>query len=276
MVRDVAVLVSVGRHPASGRPRRADLDARAIELALGLRDSSAVGAGLKPAPTVGTDIAIHIIHAGDPAEPALRDYLGMGIESLTVIECPAEADPLPALVENLGRLRPGLVLTGAAAEAGPCSGFLPYALAAALDYVLAPAIVAIEIEGGRARLLQALPRGRRRAIEAPLPLVATVDRAAPRPRLAAHGPARRGRIELLPGAAEADPWRAAWREQPARPRPKRLRVATGGSAAERLRALAETPAGRGQVLVDPAPDEAARAIRDYLVAEGILRPQPAR
>jgi electron transfer flavoprotein beta subunit len=32
----VAVLVSVGRHPASARPRRADADARAVELALGL------------------------------------------------------------------------------------------------------------------------------------------------------------------------------------------------------------------------------------------------
>ena len=260
---DVAVLVSLGRHPASGRPRRADLDARAVELALALGPSA-------------ENIRLHVIHAGDPSEPALREYLGMGVESLTVLDIPAEADPLPALVEHLRRLRPGLVLTGGKAEAGPCSGFLPYALAAALEYALAPAVVAIEIEGGRARLLQALPRGRRRTLEAPLPLVATVDRAAPRARLAAYGPARRGRIEALPGAAETDPWRAAWREQPARPRPKRLRGATGSSAAERLRALAETPAGRGQVLVDPAPDEAARAIRDYLVAEGILRPQPAR
>jgi len=263
VVLDVAVLVSVGRHPASGRSRRADLDARAVELALALGPSA-------------DNIRLHVIHAGSPREPALRDYLGMGIDGLSALEIPAEADPLPVLVEHLRRLRPGLVLTGGKAEAGPCSGFLPYALAAALDYALAPAVVAIEIDGGRARLLQALPRGRRRSVEAALPLVATVDRAAPRARLAAHGPARRGRIHAFPGAAETDPWRAAWREQPARPRPKRLRVAAGGSAAERLRALAETPAGRGQLLIDPAPDDAARAIRDYLVAEGILRPQSAR
>jgi len=255
---DVAVLVSVGRHPASGRSRRADLDARAIEMALALGPSA-------------DNIRLHIVHAGDPAEPALRGYLGMGIDSLTALEIPAAADPLPALVEHLRRLRPGLVLTGAAAEAGPCSGFLPYALAAALGLALASAVVAIDLDADRARLLQALPRGRRRTIEAPLPLLATVDRAAPRARLAAHGPARRGRVQVLPGVAEADPWRAAWREQPARKRPKRLRVAIGGSADERLRALAETPAGRGQLLIDPAPDAAAQAIHDYLVAEGILR-----
>ncbi|MEX1205848.1 MAG: electron transfer flavoprotein subunit beta [Dongiaceae bacterium] len=265
MVLDVAVLVSVGRHPASGRPRRADLDARAIELALAL-----------PFGPSADNIRLHVIHAGNPAEPALRDYLGMGTDSLTALEIPAEADPLPVLVEHLRRLRPGLVLTGGKAEAGPGSGFLPYALAAALDYAVAPAVVAIDLDTDRARLLQALPRGRRRALEAALPLLATVDRAASRARLAAYGPARRGRIETLPGAAETDPWRAAWREQPARPRPKRLRAAAGGSAADRLRALAETPAGRGQLLIDPAPDAAARAIRDYLVAEGILRPQPAR
>jgi len=68
-VVDIAVLLSVGRHPASGRARRADLDARALELALGLADTARV----------------HAIHAGDPQEPALREYLGMGIGRLTVL-----------------------------------------------------------------------------------------------------------------------------------------------------------------------------------------------
>jgi electron transfer flavoprotein alpha/beta subunit len=50
MPLDVAVLLSVGRHPASGRSRRADLDARALELALRL----------------GNSVRLHAIHAGDP------------------------------------------------------------------------------------------------------------------------------------------------------------------------------------------------------------------
>jgi len=51
-----------------------------------------------------------------------------------------------------------------------------------------------------------------------------------------------------------------------------LKLATGGSAAERLRAATEMQAGRGQLLLNPAPEEAARAIFDYLVKEGILSP----
>ena len=63
MAIDVAVLLSVGRHPASLRNRAAAADARALELALRLGDG----------------VRIRALHAGDPAEPALRDYLAMGI-----------------------------------------------------------------------------------------------------------------------------------------------------------------------------------------------------
>ena len=55
MTLTIAVLVSVGRHPASGRARRADRDARALELALRLSPSA------RPL----------VIHAGDPARAGL-------------------------------------------------------------------------------------------------------------------------------------------------------------------------------------------------------------
>ena len=66
------------------------------------------------------------------------------------------------------------------------------------------------------------------------------------------------------------PHAAGVREVPARPKPRRLKIATGGSAAERLRAATEMQAGRGQLLVQPTPEAAAEAILDYLVKEGIL------
>src|SRR5258708_2396946 len=113
MPLDVAILLSIGRHPASGRSRRADLDARALELALRL----------------GPSIQLHAIHAGDPAEPALADYLGMGLQSLTVLKQPRGADVLPALAAHLTALKPGLILAGTAAEIGEGSGMLPYLLA---------------------------------------------------------------------------------------------------------------------------------------------------
>jgi len=255
MTIDIAVLVSVGRHSASGRARRADRDARALELAL----------RLSPA------VPPLVIHAGDPREPALRDYLGMGLESLTVLDLPADADPIPTLVEHLRAQRPRLVLAGTAAEAGEGSGALPYAVAAALDAVLAADIAEIALAGDGLDLLQALPRGRRRRLSAALPAVVTVGPSAPAARPFAFGPARRGRIEVVAAAAVPDTERAAWQWRPARPRPKRLKVASGGSAAERLRAATEVAAGHGRLMVNPPPDEAARAIWDYLRAEGIVR-----
>jgi len=62
----------------------------------------------------------------------------------------------------------------------------------------------------------------------------------------------------------------AAREFPARARPRRLKIMTGASAAERLRAATEMQAGRGKLMVDPPPEEAARAIMDYLIAERII------
>ena len=255
MTPTIAVLVSVGRHPASGRARRADRDARALELALRLSSPA------RPC----------VVHAGDPREPALQDYLGMGIESLTVLDLAPGTDPIPALSEHLKTLRPQLVLAGAAAEAGECSGIVPYALAAALDAALAADIADIALAGDRIDLLQALPRGRRRRLSTALPAVVTVGAAAPAARPFAFGRARRGRLEIVEATAALDAERARWSLRPARPRPKRLAVASGGSAAERLRAATEMAAGRGRLLVDPPPAEAARAIWDYLVAEGIVR-----
>jgi electron transfer flavoprotein beta subunit len=106
-------------------------------------------------------------------------------------------------------------------------------------------------------------------LRADLPAVVTVDRAAPAARQSAYAQARRGAIDLIDMAAgpiiPADA-----REVAARPRPRRLKVMSAATAAERLRAATEMQAGRGKLMVDPPADEAARAILDYLVSEGIL------
>jgi electron transfer flavoprotein beta subunit len=249
---DIAVLLSVGRHLASGRSRRAEIDARALELALNLGGR------------------IHAIHAGDPGEPALREYLGMGLETLCVLRQPAGSDVVPALVRQLALIRPTLILAGAAAEQGPGSGMLPYLLARQLDLPLLPAVAGLALNGGLLDALQALPRGRRRQLRADLPAVVTVDRAAPAPRQSAYGRARRGAIDVIDMAA-GPRVPAGAREVAARPRPRRLKVMTGASAAERLRAATEMQAGRGKLMVNPPAEEAARAIMDYLQSEGILR-----
>jgi electron transfer flavoprotein beta subunit len=253
-VLEVAVLLSVGRHPASGRAVRADLDARALELALGLTDGARV----------------HAIHAGDPGEPALRDYLGMGLAELTVLAA-RDCDVAAALMAYLGRLRPAIVLAGSRAECGEASGMLPYRLAHALGSQLIANAVSITPLGATARVVQALPRGGRRALHAELPLTLTVERAAPAARMSAYGVARRGRIRTAPIAAavcSAPRIPADWRERPAKVRPRRLRTLVQGSASERLRSMAPARAS-GARLLDLDPPQAAWVIWQYLLDEGL-------
>jgi electron transfer flavoprotein beta subunit len=249
----VAVLLSIGRHPSSGRARRAPLDARALELALRLPDAD-----------------IHAIHAGDPSEPVLRDYLGMGLKRLTVLEISPESDPVPALVAHLRKLGPDLIFAGRCAERGEDSGMIPYTVAQTLGHPLLSDVADVTVNQGLASLIQALPRGRRRLAELRLPFVAAVHPAAPEPRQSAFARGRRGIIDAVAAQSEHDVFARECEIRPWRLRPRRLRLASGGSALERLKAVTETKSGQGQVLIGPSPDEAARAIYDYLLERRMI------
>jgi electron transfer flavoprotein beta subunit len=261
-VLTVAVLLSLGRHPSSARARRSSLDARALALALALPDARVVG-----------------IHAGDPDEPALRDYLGQGLDALRALKVPAGHDAVPPLTAELLEIRPYLVLAGAVAEAGEGSGLVPYLLADALGADLVPAAVNLTVRHGTCEVVQALAGGRRRLVpDVPLPLVATVPPAAPAPAGAvAFARARRGVVHAV--ACESGPDQ---RPGPTARRPARRRSAAsggtraaragaaGGSALDRLRAATEAAGeGGGRLLVGPTPEAAAEAILDHLAAVGV-------
>ncbi|RJS94413.1 electron transfer flavoprotein subunit beta [Salinisphaera sp. Q1T1-3] len=256
MIPEITVICSLGRHPGSDRVRPAIADARALAFALSVGER------------------VRAVHVGDPESPGLRDYLGQtaggrSLDRLDVIELPADRDIRPALVAYLAARRCDVVLAGTCAEDGEGSGMLAYDLADALGHTLVPAIDTLASSDGGLALTQVLPRGRRRSLKAMTPLIATVDAAsAPRP-IYAEARARRGTIRRLapevacPVAEHAD-------IRPARPRPKRIRVSGGGSAADRLRAASETQAGQGALMIDPAAEDAAQAIADYLRSEGFL------
>ena len=262
MVGNLAVLISIGVHPISGRARRADLDARAVEIALRLVEQHA-------------DLAIRIIHAGNPHDPALRDYLGMGIECVTVLDLSDRCDALEPIADYLSQLKPEIVLAGSHSETGEGSGFLPYALAETLGVAIAPAIIDVTLDHNELHLVQALRAGRRRLLSAPAPLLIVVDKAAPEPRQSAFAKARRGLIETLPVTAREDSWMKAWRFSPARRPGSRVGIPSGTSLAERLASVTEVRHGAGARLVNPTPDEAALAIYTFLKDTGCLDPAPS-
>ena len=256
MTINVISLVSIGAHPTSGRPRRAEQDARAVELGLQL-------AGDK----------LQVLHAGNIAEPTLRSYLGMGLPQLQVLEQPPGADALPVLNEYLRDAGAQVVLTGSQAETGEGSGMLPFLLAEQLGWPLIVGLAQVEsIDGGVAHVLQALPRGQRRRLKVRLPFLATVDNAAPKPRQSAYGPGQRGELATHEVEVEDDALLMGATLQPAKPRPKRLKVIKAKSGADRMKAAtAKASGGGGQVLKGVSAEEGAQGILKLLIEEGVVR-----
>ncbi len=253
MTAGVIVLVSLGRHPVSGRPRRALLDARAVTLARSIEGAK-----------------LDLVHAGDDREPALRDYLGMGVARMSVLTMADDDDIVPPLLAHLQARPDALVLAGERAEQGEASGMVPYLLADRSDRPLVPGAAGVSFDGERVVVAQGLPGGRRREVAAPRNAIVTVSSAAPEPAPVAFAQARRGVIEATP--CESTPYMIDGRWQAARPKPRRLKIVGDGSAADRMRAATQMVQGRAELLDHPEADEAARAILDYLRREGIVRP----
>jgi electron transfer flavoprotein beta subunit len=252
----VISLVSVGAHPTSGRARRAEQDSRAVELGLQLAGGE-----------------LRVLHAGDANEPALRAYMGMGLDRLHVLENPAGSDALPALAEYLRDAGAQVVLTGSQAETGEGSGMLPFLLAEKLGWPVIVGLAEVEsISNGVAQVLQALPRGQRRRLKVRLPMLATVDNAAPKPRQSAYGPAQRGTFEVDEVEIVEVELFVTAALQAAKPRPKRLKVIKAKSGADRMKAAtAKASGGGGQVLKGVSAEDGAAAILKLLVEEGVVR-----
>lgn len=253
----VACLLSLGQHPASGRLRHSQQDARALEIALAL-----------------PNVALRCFYAGpEGCERPLRAYLGMGLPTLTRIDVNTGDDICPPLIEALRHLKPDLVLSGQIGEHGRGSGLVPYVCATALGYPLAAGITQVERDGHiTATLIQALPRGRRRVLDAVLPIWASISHAAPAPRQSAYAKAMRGIIEIqTPQAHAPDTWAQNAQLGPKKSRPKRLaNTGAKGSAQVRLKVAMEAKSVDGALLVDPAPEEGAREILDCLKRLNIL------
>jgi electron transfer flavoprotein beta subunit len=255
----VISLVSIGEHPTSRRPRRAEQDARAIELGIKL-----VGDNLQT------------LHAGelsdDPSQQkALRSYLGMGLAEINLLGMPEHADAVLVIADYLKAKQVDIILTGVRTENGESSGMLPYLLAEQLGMAMITSIaeiLSVDEVNRQAEVLQALPRGQRRKLKVDLPFIASVDMAAALPRQSAFGPAMRGQFEATLGATFTDQECTKWQKAEAKKRPKRLKIIKAKTAADRFKAATAKASGGGGKVVHGV-EESAQAILDLLVEEGL-------
>src|SRR5450830_1433385 len=167
-LKKIAVLVSVAGHPVSGTPRYSRNDAAALSLAQQL---------VQQVSRHAADVVVDVIHAGNPDDPALRDYLALGAHTIHVLALSGTADPAVALRQRLASY--DLVLCGQCAEDGEQSGLLPYLLAAQLQRPLVSAVIALEHRDASLQARQFLPKGKRRIIGLQLPAFAVVHPQAP-------------------------------------------------------------------------------------------------
>lgn len=252
----ISTLVSIGAHPDTGRARRSMTDARAVELALSMNAGD-----------------VDVVHAGDPSDPALSYYSGMGLAQIQVLSQNPDDDALSTLTEHFKTNMPDIVLTGMRAESGESSGMLPFFLAQQLQCPIVMGIAEIlSVENGQAKVLQALPRGQRRAIQVSLPFIASVDLAAQEPRQSAFGRARKCDIVTHEVAEHVvDQERITWEESIAKPKAKRLKVVKAKSAADRFKAAtAKAESTGGKIIKGEPVADMAQAVLDLLIEEGVV------
>lgn len=248
---NIIVLLSAGRHPASGMPRPVPVELQAIALARALSGAEVAG-----------------LHAGGRDE-AVLDALGHGLDLITIIEANADDDPLARLAPALAARAPDLILAGRRGMGGADTGLLPYRIARKLDMPIVADAVAVDPGPDRClTVTQALPRGGRRAAMVHGPAVLTVHPSATAALPYTYRARLAGTVDIgvAPGIVpDAAPRTDELEIRPYRARPKLIGEGTvGGSAEARLRAVSETRVADGKLMIQPSPEEAADAILDYV------------
>ena len=244
----IAVLVSVGRHRVSGASCYSRNDAAALEIARTLAQQHGA--------------TLDVLHAGDPSNLALADYLALGASRVDVLTCGDSDDAAAVLAERLRGVQ--LVLTGTRAEGAYDSGTLPYLVAEALGYALIDSALDVTAEGGNVAITQFLPKGFRRRVAATLPAVVAIHpQAAVTPRYA-YARSVAGEIAAHRQAAPHDAQADAWRIAPAQRKPVKLVAAEKRSGHARMLTATTTESRGGNVVIEGTSVEKAQVILGYL------------
>ena len=243
-----AVLVSVGCHPVSGVARYSRNDAAALEIGRQLAERHLA--------------QLDVIHAGDPGNPALSEYLALGAKEIVLLACDDADDAAAAIAERLQGY--DLVLTGTRAEGAYDTGMLPYRVAEALRYPLVGQAVDVSIDNGQAVIRQFLPKGVRRRVETSLPAVVAVHPLANAQPRYAYARLRAGVIRPTRVAPGADTQAAAWKIGPLERKPVKLVAAEKRSGHARMLSATTTESRGGNVVIEGTSVEKAQVILAYL------------
>jgi electron transfer flavoprotein beta subunit len=242
----IAVLVSIGRHPVSGTARYSRNDAAALTMALSIAKERRA--------------SLDVLHAGDPSNSALQEYLALGASRVEVLD--VEGDAIAALATRLQGY--DLVLTGTRAEGAFDSGMLPYRLADALGIALVGSAVDVSVKEAGVEVRQFMPKGLRRRVQAALPaLVAVHPMANAAPRYA-YARLREGTVAPVVTRAPADAENLQWTVKPATAKPVRLAAAEKRSGHARMLSATTTESRGGSVVIEGSSVEKAQVILAYL------------
>jgi electron transfer flavoprotein beta subunit len=252
IIKHITTLVSAGRHPVSGEPRHCHNDSLAMTLGLNIVKS--------------TSAKHHVLHAGNPDNKALTEYLALGAGQVDVIPISDNTDVIDCLAAQLNHV--DLILTGSRAESGEDSGLLPYLLAEKLGIPLVVNALAIKSNTNTIEVLQFLPKGKRRHVTVKLPAIIAVHPLAPANLNFSYARQISGEIKSLPAPhppthSEND-HQAQWQTQAAIRKPIKLKAPESKSGHERMMSAISSESKGGAVVNNGNSVEKAQVILGYL------------
>lgn len=257
LIPKIVTLLSVAHHPLSGREIYSTNDGRALQLALQLN-----------APRHKA------VHVGDKGCPALEGYLGMGLDKIYCLDGGKDNkkyDVCSLLSSFIQQENPALVICGTRAQGGMASGMLPYILARELQLPLISGILHASRQDDKIKLVQFLPRGKRRDLTADLPLILVVHPNAPLDIMFAWARAQAGSVLASETTQqEISQLCGDWEYSELRKGRKRLAISSGKSGFERMQRALSMQGGGGQIIKDGSSADKAKIAFDFLRGKNLV------
>jgi electron transfer flavoprotein beta subunit len=252
IIKHITTLVSAGRHPVSAEPRHCHNDSIAMTLGLNMAES--------------TSAKHHVLHAGNPDNKSLNEYLALGTGQIDVIPISDDTDVVDCLAAQLNHV--DLILTGSRAESGEDSGLLPYLLAEKLGIPLVVNALAIKANENTIEVLQFLPKGKRRNVTVKMPAIIAIHPLAPADLRFAYTRQISGVIKSLPAhhspTPSANGHKTQWQTQAAIRKPIKLKAPENKSGHERMLKAISSESKGGAVVNNGNSVEKAQVILGYL------------